>query len=106
MTDEERDNGLATRTVCDGLIASSDWSLANTAYLDAEAQIEAQNLDCLADEVPTNCTEDRSIDGLDLADQCVRQLCAEDLRRSADNRLDDAVSWSLRFRDIYRVLVD
>ena len=106
VTDEERDNGLATRTICDGQIASADWTAANTAYLDAEAQIEAQNLDCLADEVPTDCTEDRAVDGLDLANQCVRQLCAEDLRRSADSRLDDAVSWSLRFRDIYRVLVD
>ena len=106
VTDEERDNGLATRTVCDGQTASSEWTLANTAYLDAEAQIEAQNLDCLADEVPTDCTEDRAIDGLNLANQCVRQLCAELVRNSADRRLDDAVSWSLRFRDIYRVLVD
>ena len=106
VTDEERDNALATRTICDGQIASADWIEANEALLDAEDEIERRNLDCSADDVPDNCTEDRAVDGLDLADQCVRQLCAQDAKRSADNRLDDTVSWSLRFRDIYRVLVD
>ena len=106
VTDEERDNALATRTICDGQIASADWIEANEALLDAEEEIERRNLDCSADDVPDNCTEDRAVDGLDLADQCVRQLCAQDAKRSADNRLDDTVSWSLRFRDIYRVLVD
>jgi hypothetical protein len=56
--------------------------------------------------VPDDCTEDRARDGLNLADQCVRKLCAQDAKRYADSRLDNSVSWSLRFRDIYRVLVD
>ena len=106
VTDEERDNGLATRTICDGQIAAVDWSASNTALEGADDAIEAQNIDCDADEVPTTCTADRAIDGLNHADLCVRKLCAESVKRSAENRLDDTVSWSLRFRDIYRILVD
>lgn len=106
VTDEERDNGLAARTMCDGQVAASDWVTATTALDEADENIETQNLDCSANDVPDNCTADRAVEGLDLADQCVRKLCAEDAKRSADSRLDDAVSWSLRFRDIYRVLVD
>ncbi|MDE0880973.1 MAG: zinc-dependent metalloprotease [Myxococcota bacterium] len=106
VTDEERDNALAVRTICDGQVAQGDWNDADTALSEADENIENQDLDCDANGVPDECSQDRARDGLNLADQCVRKLCAQDAKRFADSRLDDAVSWSLRFRDLYRALVD
>ena len=101
---DKRDNALAARTICDSRSPRRTGSKPTKPYSTLN-EIERRNLDCSADDVPDHCTEDRAVDGLDLQTNA-RQACAQDAKRSADNRLDDTVSWSLRFRDIYRVLVD